>query len=87
MLRITVKKEKERTRILYLEGKICQEWVSELLSEIDRGLSEKDKIILDLAQVSYLDTEAAEIINRFPPNKVERRNGSLFIRTMLRKKG
>jgi anti-anti-sigma regulatory factor len=83
MLRITAKREGERTKILYLEGKICQEWVKELRSEIDKGIHEGRKVILDFSKVSFIDEEAASMIKMFPLHKVERKNGSLFIRTML----
>jgi anti-anti-sigma regulatory factor len=86
MLRITIKRDKKRTRILYLEGKICQEWVRELQSEMEKGISDGERIILDFSKVSYLDAEAAGMINEFPPNKVESRNGSLFIQAMLNEK-
>ena len=86
MLRITMKKDKKRSRILYLEGKVCQEWVRELQSEMEKGINDGERIILDFSKVSYLDSEAAEMINKFPPNKVETRNGSLFIQAMLNEK-
>lgn len=84
MLRITAKREGKRRKVLYLEGKIRQEWVKELRSEIDKGIDEGRKVILDFSRVSFIDEEAASMIKMFPLQKVERRNGSLFIRTMLR---
>lgn len=84
MLRITVKKEGRKKRVLYLEGKICRELVKELETEIIRGLDQGERIILDFAKVGFLDEEAADMINHFPLQRVERRNGSLFIRTMLK---
>lgn len=69
--------------MLLLEGKISKEWVSELRSEIKRGIKEGERIVLDFSKVSFLDEEAAEMINDFPLQKVEKRNCSLFIRTML----
>ena len=83
MLRITEKKEGKNTRMLRLEGKICQEWIKELEAEIIRGLDDGKKIVLDFSKVGFIDEDAAEMIKRFPQKKVERRNGSLFIRTVL----
>ncbi len=83
MLRITEKKEGKNTRVLRLEGKICQEWVKELEAQIVRGLDDGKKMVLDFSKVGFIDEDAAEMINRFPQKKVERRNGSLFIRTVL----
>ena len=84
MLRITAKKEGRKKRVLYLEGKICRQLVKELETEIVRGLDEAQRIVLDFSKVGYLDEEAADMINRFPLQRVEKRNGSLFIRTMLK---
>ena len=87
MLRINIKKEGEKTKVLYLEGKVCQGWLKELESEIDKSVKESEKVILDFSKVSYIDEQAAEMINQFPVKKVEKRNGSLFIRTMLKMEG
>ncbi len=84
MLRITVKKEGKKARVLFLEGKVCQKWLEELSAEITRGLDKGEKIVLDFSKVGFIDEEAADMINRLPLQKVEKRNGSLFIRTMLR---
>ena len=87
MLRINVKKEEENAKALYLEGKICQTWMKELESEINKSIKEGDKVILDFSKVSYIDEQAAEMLNQFPTKKVEKRNGSLFIRTVLKMEG
>lgn len=87
MLRITAKEEGKAKRVLYLEGKICQEWRGELRAEISRGLKAGKKVVLDFSKVCFLDQEAADMINRFPHPKVQKRNGSLFIRTILKMKG
>jgi len=84
MLRITIKKEGQKTRVLYLEGKICQRWIQELEAEINRCLDEGEKVVLDFSKVGFIDEEAADMINRFPFQQVHKRNGSLFIRTMLK---
>lgn len=84
MLRITVKKEGKKARVLFLEGKVCQKWIEELTAEITRGLDKGEKIVLDFSKVGFIDEEATDMINRLPLQKVEKRNGSLFIRTMLK---
>lgn len=83
MLRISVKKGKNKTIVLYLEGKICQQWIRELQTEITRCLEGGMKVCLDFSKVSYLDDEAAKMINQFPLHRIDKRNGSLFIRSML----
>lgn len=83
MLRITEKNYSRNKTVLFLEGKIFQEWVQQLQAEVEKGIKKGKKIILDFSKVSYLDEEAAKRINRFPLQKVKKRNCSLFIRTML----
>jgi anti-anti-sigma regulatory factor len=83
MLRITEKKEGKNTRVLRLEGKICQDWIKELEAEIIRSLDDGKKVVLDFSKVGFIDEDAADMIKQFPQKKVERRNGSLFIRTVL----
>jgi len=83
MLRITEKKHSATKIMLFLEGKICQEWAKELETEIEKGLKTGKKIVLDFSKVSYLDEEAVKRLNRYPHQEVEKRNCSLFIRTML----
>ena len=84
MLRITVKKEGPRQKVLYLEGKICQEWLQELQAEIKRGMEEGAKVILDFSKVRYLDEETAKMLHGLPSDKVEKRNSSLFIQELLK---
>lgn len=83
-MRINTKKEGQKTKVLYLEGKLCQGWMRELEMEINKGVKEGEKVILDFSKVSYIDELAAEMLAQFPLKKVEKRKGSLFIRTMLR---
>lgn len=83
MLRITEKKEGERIRVLYLEGKICRDYVNELRAEIDRGIRSGEMIVLDFARVAFLDDEAARMIRQFNESRLSLRNCSLFIRTAL----
>jgi len=87
MLRINVKKEGEKTKVLYLEGKVYQIWMKALEAEINRGIKEGGKVIVDFSKVSYMDEKATEMFNLFPKEKVEKRNGSLFIRTLLKIEG
>lgn len=83
MLRITVKNENIDLRVLLLEGKVSKQWLEELQSEIERSLNEGGKLALDFSKVSYIDEEGARLINLPHYNKIEKRNCSLFIRTLL----
>ena len=84
MLRITEKKEGEKTKVLYLEGKICQDYVKELRVEITKGIDTGERVILDFGKVIFLDDEAARMIRRLKDTRLSLRNCSLFIRTALK---
>lgn len=84
MLRITEKKEGEKTKVLYLEGKICQDYVKELRIAIDKWIDTGERVILDFARVVFMDDEAARMIGRFRDTRLSLRNCSLFIRTALK---
>ena len=86
MVRITEKKEGKKTKVLYLEGKICQDYVKELRVEIIKGIDTGERVILDFAKVIFLDDEAARMIRRLKDNRLSLRNCSLFIRTALKMK-
>lgn len=87
MLRITEKNEDEKTKVLFLEGKICQEYIRELRSEIEKGILSGERVILDFSKVSFLDEEAARMVNEFTDRKLGLRNCSLYIRTVLGMEG
>jgi anti-anti-sigma regulatory factor len=84
MLRITEKKEGEKTKVLLLEGKICRDYVKELRLEIDKGIHTGDAVVLDFSKVVFMDDEAARLIRRFKDNRLSLRNCSLYIRTALK---
>jgi hypothetical protein len=84
MLRITEKIEGEKTKVLYLEGKICRDYIKELRIEIDKGIGTGEKVILDLGKVMFLDDEAARMIRKLKDTRLSLRNCSLFIRTALK---
>jgi anti-anti-sigma regulatory factor len=58
-----------------------------LEAEINKGIKKGGKVIVDFSKVSYMDEKVAEMFNLFPKKKVEKRNGSLFIRTLLKIEG
>jgi anti-anti-sigma regulatory factor len=83
MLRISEILDSQDHRVLLLEGKVCRQWLDELRTEIDRSVKAGEQLVLDFSKVTYIDEEGARLINRLPEEKVEKRNCSLFIRTML----
>ncbi len=83
MLRITVQNKNRETRVLLLEGKVSKKWTGELKAEIERSINDGKKLALDFSKVTYIDDEGARLINQPHYKKIERRNCSLFIRTLL----
>ncbi len=83
MLRITVENKNREGRILFLEGKVSKKWLKELQTEIEKGLNDGKKLALDFSKVTYIDEEGARLINQSHYNKIEKKNCSLFIRTLL----
>ena len=83
MLRITVQNKNRKDRVLLLEGKVSKQWLEELQTEIERSINDGKKLALDFSKVSYIDEESAQLINKSHYNKIEKRNLSLFINTLL----
>ncbi len=83
MLRITVQNNNKGNRVLLLEGKVSKKWLKELEAEIERSINDGKKLALDFSKVSYIDDEGARLINQPHFKNIERRNCSLFIRTLL----
>ena len=83
MLRITVHNKNKEGRILFLEGKVSKKWLEELQIEIEKSMNDGEKLALDFSKVTYIDEEGAQLINQPHYNKIEKRNCSLFIRTLL----
>ena len=83
MLRITVQNKNMDIRILLLEGKVSKQWLEELQTEIEKSINDGKKLALDFSKVTYIDEEGAQLINQLHYKNIEKRNCSLFIRTLL----
>ena len=82
MLRIT-SSDMGQDRVLQLEGKICRQWAGELCTQNHSALTGGHKIILAFTQVIYIDEEAGEMLSRFSAEQLEKKNCSLYIRTLF----
>ena len=83
MLRITVQNKNKNGRVLFLEGKVSNKWLEELQAEIEKSIDEVKKLVLDFSKVTFIDDESAALINQPLYTEIEKRNCSLFIRTLL----
>jgi anti-anti-sigma regulatory factor len=83
MLRITVQNKNRDVRILLLEGKVSKQWLKELQVEIEKSITDGKKLALDFSKVTYIDEDGAQLFNQLHYKNIEKRNCSLFIRTLL----
>ena len=84
MLRITVISDTISNVTLRLEGRVVSEWGSLLCEMIHHYRAERQKIILDLTDVSYIDEASTAAIRVCSGKNVEIVNYSPFVGSLLR---
>jgi len=84
MLKMTTVREDEQTITLKLEGRIVGPWVEELEKECEKCLARKNRLILDLSDVSYIDERGVNTIRRFLGPRVHSVGGSLFLEGLMK---
>jgi anti-anti-sigma regulatory factor len=83
MLRLTRTAQSPRRVVLKAEGQIVAEWVSVLEDEC-RDLARRDReVVLDLANVSYLDGRAVKLIRALAAGPVSLVNCSPLVEELL----
>ena len=70
MLKITKLEEKETSVVLKLEGKITEQWAALLEGECRACLRNHKTLLLDCAEVNFLDAQGVDVLRSFPSNKV-----------------
>lgn len=70
MLKITKMEEKEMSVLLKLEGKITAQWAALLEVECRAFLRNHKTLLLDCAEVNFLDAQGVDVLRSFPSNKV-----------------
>ena len=85
MLRITAISE-TRSKTLKLEGRIAGDMVEELRRVCEESLAASDHtdLVLDLADVSFLDHEGIELIHHLRRHNVVLTNYSAFLAELLK---
>ena len=71
--------------VLRLEGKMRGQWVDELRhlsSEILHGPA--NRLVLDLAEVTFIDTDGLELLHELSSRHVRLNNCSLFVAHQLK---
>ncbi len=78
MLRISPSQASDGTT-LRLEGRLSGPWVEELRRACEPVLARGDPLILDLAEVSFLDEAAVALLRRLRARRVALLRPSLFV--------
>jgi anti-anti-sigma factor len=71
--------------VLRLEGKVSGQWVDEL-RRVTSGIIQEPttRLVLDLADVSFIDADGLELLRELSSRHVILRNGSLFVTQQLK---
>lgn len=85
MLRITTIKKNGSPIRLKLEGKIFAEWVALLELECRTWIAQEQQVVLDMADVTYMDDRGVMMIRSLPNRYVTLMNRTDFIEELLDK--
>jgi anti-anti-sigma regulatory factor len=83
VLRITAIQANGSPVTLKLEGKILAEGVPLLERECEERLAKRDRVVLDLSQVTFVDRSGIQMLQRVSARSVSIVNGSAFIAELL----
>jgi anti-anti-sigma regulatory factor len=83
VLRITTIQVNGFSVTLKLEGKILAEWVPLLEKECEVRLTKRERVVLDLSQVTFVDQSGIQMLQRASALSVSIVNGSAFIAELL----
>ncbi len=84
MLRIEKMGEDAATVILKLEGRIIGQWVAALEEECERVLRGPKRLVLDVAEVTFIDRDGVATLGKIKDERMQLVNCSPFLRELLR---
>jgi anti-anti-sigma regulatory factor len=84
MLRIATSEPSTQPVTLTLEGRVIGPWVEELRRASERVLGEGRRLVLDLAQVSFVDRDGIALFGLLRDRGVALRHCSPFVTEQLR---
>jgi ABC-type transporter Mla MlaB component len=84
MLRITPTESGKQHIILLLEGRVAGPWVTELWKACEKVLGEGRVLVLNLAEVSFLDSAGIALLNQVRARGVELAECSTFVTEQLK---
>lgn len=83
MLRITKFDEDHTGVILKLEGRIASDWVDEVERECRRALAQRQRVRLDLRDVTFVDRRGARALRALRGERLHIVNCPALIRDLL----
>jgi len=84
MLRITSIERTDRLAWLRLEGQLIGGWVVELRNLCETALGQGKRLIVDLADVSFLDREGTALLKSLKSREVALVNAQPFVAELLK---
>ena len=84
MLRITPIENGNDKVVLRLEGRISGPWVNELGEACEKVLRLGNILVLNLADVSFLDTAGSDLLNGIQARGVQLEDCSMFVTEQLK---
>jgi len=84
MLRITSMESSDHLAQLKLEGQLIGRWVEELRDLCDTALRQGKALVVDLAEVSFLDREGTALLKSLKSREVKLLNAQPFVAELLK---
>lgn len=84
MLRITPIESGNHKVVLRLEGRVSGPWVSQLVEECEKVLSAGADLVLNLAEVGFLDAAGVDLLTSIQARGVQLADCSIFVKEQLR---
>jgi len=84
MLRITPIESANRAITLRLEGRLSGPWVSELGEACEKAIREGNALVLNLAEVSFLDPSGIDLLTNIQNRGAKLVECSIFVSEQLK---
>jgi anti-anti-sigma factor len=87
MIRITVETQTPQEVVLKVEGNISEHTVEVLRAEVERWLQVKERLVLELSGVRFIDVAGMALLRDWGREKLRLHGASRFIRLLLERGG
>ena len=84
MLRVTPIESDDHLITMRLEGRVSGPWVGELQSVCEKALADSHKLLLNLADVSFLDHAGIKLLKALQARGVDLVECSFFVKEQLK---